>query len=139
MVRTYKVTIFFVSATLAFSQPTPQQIHQRQMEQEQALRSEAEREQQRHQAQMEQMRQIDRQQAEDAREQAAQQARAAAIAAQQQQFLVQQQMQREAADRAKAQTGNQSPPVAAPQVAPQTPQVQPGFSATGRDGSLVNQ
>ena len=71
-----------ISCALALAQPTPQQIHQRQMAEERALQHDQEqREQQQHQAQIDQMRQIDRQQAEDARQQA-EKARAQAIAAQ---------------------------------------------------------
>ncbi len=84
---------FFFAAALAFAQPTPQQIQRRQMAEERALQRDAEqREQKQHQAQFEQMRQIDRQQAEDARGQA-ERAREQAIAAQEQLYLLQQAQQ----------------------------------------------
>jgi hypothetical protein len=103
--------------TRAFAQPSPREIQQHQMAAERALRESAEREQQQHQAQIEQMRQIDRQQAGDAREQAERQARAAAITAQQQQYLLQQQAAARQAqdkggeqDRAQSSAGTQQQP-----------------------------
>ena len=80
-----------ISCTLALSQPTPQQIQQRQMEEERALQHEQEQreQQQRDALQMEKMREIDRQQAEEARQQA-EKARAQAITAQENLYLLQQ-------------------------------------------------
>ena len=96
------MSLVLLAATLAFAQPTPQQIQQHQMAIEQALRESQQREQQQHQAQIEQMEQLDRQAAEEAREQADRQAKAKAIAAQQQAYLQQQQ----AAQQASASTGD---------------------------------
>ena len=94
--------LFSISCAFALAQPTPQQIQQRQMMEERALqRDQEQRDAQQHQAQMEQMRQIDRQQAEDARQQA-EKARAQAIATQENLYLLQQEEQQKAQAKARA-------------------------------------
>jgi hypothetical protein len=91
-----------ISCALAPAQPTPQQIQQHQMAEERALQREQEqREQEQRDAQMEKMRDIDRQQAEDARERD-EKARQQAITAQENLYVLQQEEQQKAAAQAKA-------------------------------------
>jgi hypothetical protein len=112
---------------LAFAQPTPQQIQQHQMAEERALqREQQQQDEQLRQAQIDKMRQIDRQQAEEARQQA-EKARAQAIATQENQYLQQLEDQAKAQAKAKAEAANQGvaqPIVQSGQSVPLTSQTQ---------------
>jgi leucyl aminopeptidase (aminopeptidase T) len=96
-----------ISCALAFAQPTPQQIHQHQIAEERALqRDQEQRDEQIHQAQVDKMREIDRQQAEEARQQV-EKARAQAITTQENVYLQQQEEQAKALAKAKSEAANQ--------------------------------
>lgn len=114
-----------ISCALALAQPTPQQIQQHQAAEERALQRELlQREQQQRDAQMEKMREVDRQQAEEARQQA-EKARAQAITAQENLYLQQQAEQAKAA--AKAEAADQDaarPAVQSAQSVPSAPQTE---------------
>jgi hypothetical protein len=114
------VVLISISGALALAQPTPQQIQQHQMAEERALQREQEqREQQQRDAQMEKMREIDRQQSEDARERE-EKARQQAITAQENLYVLQQEEQAKAAAQAKKDAENQGV---------QRPRVQSGVQA----------
>jgi fused signal recognition particle receptor len=132
-----------ISCALAFAQPTPQQIHQHQMAEERALqRDQEQRDEQIRQAQIDKMREIDRQQAEEARQQV-EKARAQAIATQENFYVQQQEEQAKAQAKAKAEAANQD--VARPvtqsrhsvPVTSQT-QVRPGQPAAAAHWSFRN-
>jgi len=132
-----------ISCALAFAQPTPQQIHQHQMAEERALqRDQEQRDAQIRQAQANKMREIDRQQAEEARQQV-EKARAQAIATQENFYLQQQEEQAKALAKAKAEAANQDTPqpvVQSGQSVPVTSQTQaaPGRPATAAHWSFRN-
>jgi uncharacterized Rmd1/YagE family protein len=135
--------LFSISCALALAQPTPEQIHQRQMTEERALqREQQQRDEQVRQAQIDKMRQIDRQQAEEARQQA-EKARAQAIATQENFYLQQVEEQAKAAAKAKAAGANQDvaqPVVQSGQSVPVASQTQatPGQPAAAAHWSFRN-
>jgi hypothetical protein len=132
-----------VCCTLAFAQPTPQQIQQHQMGEQRALqqREQEQRDQQQRDSQMEKMRQIDRQQAEDAH-QLEEKARAKAIATQENLYLLQQAEQQKAQAQTKSQAADQNVPTAIQQVqtVPSTPQTEapPAQAAAASRWSFSN-
>ena len=118
-----------ICCVLTIAQPTPQQIREHQLAEERALqREQQQQEQQQHDAQMERMREIDRQQAEDAR-QRDEKARQQAITAQENLYLLQQAEQAKAAAKATANAENQNMPRRAAQPGVQTIPVAPQTQA----------
>jgi hypothetical protein len=136
-----RIFLIALLAAGAFAQ-TPRQIQERQQAEVRALeRQSAARDLRQHEAQMEQMRAIDRQQAEDQREQNARAAQAQAVAAQDQLYQLQQQADQQQRAERQRQNGDQSwagqspPPAPAPQAEQQT---QPPAAAHWSVGNMSN-